>query len=84
MLPEVLLCTVFCLYCYVISEGLNAFSAAQTSVLTEVTASRMKPVDDIIFIAKGNHSPASQVGHIARYIMKLGEGYILIYYYCFI
>lgn len=40
----------------------------------------MKPVDDIIFIAKYNHSPAPQVGHNAPYIMKLGEGYMLIYY----
>lgn len=80
MLPDVLLCPVFRLYCCVISEGLSAFSAAQTSVLTEVKASRMKPVDDIIFIAKYNHSPAPQVGHNAPYIMKLGEGYMSIYY----
>lgn len=44
----------------------------------------MRPVDDIIFIAKDNPSPASQVGHIARYLTKLGEGYILIYYLLFI
>lgn len=44
----------------------------------------MKPEDDIIFLAKDNPSPASQVGHIARYFTKLGEGYILIYYLLFI